>query len=727
MSTKTDPKRIVIVGGGISALLTAFELTATPELCARHQVTIYQMGWRLGGKLSSGANPAMGFGQRNEEHGLHVWFGFYDNAFNDIAKCYTELLKLQPMFKYPTCFDAFKPNDYTPIGHRTHTGYGWWPVHWPLRSGTPGQYDASNLFDSPLAILRAMLAWLRDFLDGEIGLVNFVDHDFTRTVDEFAKHAEGFAKRPMAISPNSAGLNQAINWLDVIESLETKDVYPSAVYLVEYLKKLKAHYIERLTFLGFGDPDLHPFRSLVELVTTCIVGLLNPKYGWLKDYNLNRIDHLDYRAWLIANGGDKKTVNQSSYIRALYDIPFAYENGDLTRPNFAAGAAMRWAFRTAFTYRGHAMYVPQCGFGEAVIAPYYEVLRARGVRFEFFHKLTRAQLTANKKTVQSLTFAVQARTSTGAPYEPVTFSGGLYHWPITPDWAQLDNGPSLAGRNVDFESHWNNEPPVSELTLHNGANFDHVVIALAGAVWKRLNHVDTPPVADLLDASAAFAAAASSLGIVATAGVQLWMKKSTKNLGWSKPPATVGGPEPLDVWADMSQVLAVEGWTGENKPKSLHYLCGPVDTTLFAAPSTDPTVPAQAKAAVVRLTRDWIDQFGGTNWPGAAANGGGLDYDALFDPANGSGAARLDTQYLRANVSPTECCGTSFAGTTKHRVSADDFLFTNVSIVGADTNTGINVTCVEGATISARKASRAICGSPKVIPGEHFMAGGFPP
>ena len=50
--------------------LTAFELTATPELRARHSVTVYQLGWRLGGKGASGRNA--GHGNRIEEHGLHV-------------------------------------------------------------------------------------------------------------------------------------------------------------------------------------------------------------------------------------------------------------------------------------------------------------------------------------------------------------------------------------------------------------------------------------------------------------------------------------------------------------------------------------------------------------------------------------------------------------------------------------------------------------------------------
>src|SRR5215469_5156181 len=76
--TKTQPEtsadqsvRVAIVGGGCAALTAAFELTK-PEHNGLYEVTVYQMGWRLGGKGASGRGP----GNRIEEHGLHLWMGF---------------------------------------------------------------------------------------------------------------------------------------------------------------------------------------------------------------------------------------------------------------------------------------------------------------------------------------------------------------------------------------------------------------------------------------------------------------------------------------------------------------------------------------------------------------------------------------------------------------------------------------------------------------------------
>ena len=75
-----------MLGGGVGAMTAAFELTA-PHLEGRYDVTVYQPGWRLGGKCASGRG---GPDKRIEEHGLHVWFGFYANAFNMIQRCYDE-------------------------------------------------------------------------------------------------------------------------------------------------------------------------------------------------------------------------------------------------------------------------------------------------------------------------------------------------------------------------------------------------------------------------------------------------------------------------------------------------------------------------------------------------------------------------------------------------------------------------------------------------------------
>ena len=69
-------------------MAAAFEITNAKDWQDHYEVTIYTLGWRMGGKGASGRNAE--YAQRIEEHGLHVWLGFYDNAFRMIKEVYAE-------------------------------------------------------------------------------------------------------------------------------------------------------------------------------------------------------------------------------------------------------------------------------------------------------------------------------------------------------------------------------------------------------------------------------------------------------------------------------------------------------------------------------------------------------------------------------------------------------------------------------------------------------------
>src|SRR4051794_28422789 len=104
-----ERRRVAILGGGAGGLTAAFELTATPELRDRYDVTVHQLGWRLGGKGASGRRP-LDDALPIEEHGLHVWFGFYENAFDVIQRVYAELDRPAGA-PLRTWRDAFHPTD----------------------------------------------------------------------------------------------------------------------------------------------------------------------------------------------------------------------------------------------------------------------------------------------------------------------------------------------------------------------------------------------------------------------------------------------------------------------------------------------------------------------------------------------------------------------------------------------------------------------------------------
>ena len=104
------PIRVAIIGGGCAAITTAFELSR-PEHGGRFDVTVYQQGWRLGGKGASGRGKA----GRIEEHGLHLWMGHYDNAFHLMRECYRELGRDPETCPIADWTDAFAPDPYVGI------------------------------------------------------------------------------------------------------------------------------------------------------------------------------------------------------------------------------------------------------------------------------------------------------------------------------------------------------------------------------------------------------------------------------------------------------------------------------------------------------------------------------------------------------------------------------------------------------------------------------------
>ena len=141
----------------MAGLSAAYQLTKTPELRQYNHVTVYQLGWRLGGKCASGRD-----GQgRNLEHGLHVWFGCYENTFRLLRELY-EAPQRPPNPRLKTWRDAVKPQDYTPIGVLRDDGtWDYWPLTWPTNDGTPGD---GGLLPTHGEMLETVLGWLAEFL-----------------------------------------------------------------------------------------------------------------------------------------------------------------------------------------------------------------------------------------------------------------------------------------------------------------------------------------------------------------------------------------------------------------------------------------------------------------------------------------------------------------------------------------------------------------------------------
>src|ERR1700756_6017669 len=134
MARAAHPIRVAVIGGGCAAMAAALELSR-PEHEGRYDVAVYQSGWRLGGKGASGRGVA----GRIEEHGLHVWMGWYENAFQLMRECYAELGRDPRTSPIADWRDAFVPSPTLGVIDRTEDGR-WlpWIAALPPTEGLPG-------------------------------------------------------------------------------------------------------------------------------------------------------------------------------------------------------------------------------------------------------------------------------------------------------------------------------------------------------------------------------------------------------------------------------------------------------------------------------------------------------------------------------------------------------------------------------------------------------------
>jgi uncharacterized protein with NAD-binding domain and iron-sulfur cluster len=713
-------KRIAILGGGMAGLTCAYELSR-PELRDLYEITIYQMGWRLGGKAAAGRDK---YG-RNLEHGLHVWFGYYENSFRLLQEVYA-ILDAPPDAPLRTWEDAFKPHIHTGIGVKSGEGWSHVPVDWPMRPGSPGDGTPTYSLRGALSVLAGLIENLME------------------------KHAPHHSASPIAEWAFAHGLYATA----LGHGREAHDPHPGLhlahgpALTAKSALGATRHWIDSMTG-GLGERLHDQLHALGELVTAAdhafrarhrletdtptqrligetihvfavalrgaIVDLLIP------DKPFEAIDNEDFRAWLLRHKGDPAIIANSSIVRVVYDISFQYTDGRLDSPDCAAGSALGSIIRMIATYKGSMCYLAQGGFGEAVISPLYEALRAAGVKFKFFHKIVGLELSEDKTLVQRVRINRQADTVGGREYSPTLEIHGVPAWPAQPLWEQLVDGAQMQADDVDFESRWCTREPVGEVTLRHGEDFDHVVLAAAMGAYKPLTDsengdVDPGFCHELAEANPAFARFLT-IPLSPTLALQIWSDKTLDELGWvGGKCATVSGPQPLNIWADMTQVLDVE----PKGPKSLHYFCGAYPTTLYAARPSRASVPHQAEEEVKEISRRWLNESARVLFP-AAVDGDQFDWSVLSDPENREGEARFEAQFWRANIEPTECCVASATGSTLNRLLPDESGFGNLTLTGEGTRHGLNATAVEAAVMSGMKAAYVVSGQAKDIPGFDFL------
>lgn len=696
--------KVLILGGGMAGLTTAHHLSRTPEQRARYDVTVASLGWRLGGKLASGreASPP----NRSHEHGLHVWFGFYDNAFALLREVYERWDK-PASCPFRTWDAVVRPQSFTPIGGAVDGRETPWPLRWAENPGVPGDgHLGLSPWESFVELLNVLELIIEDGLRAGGGQPE--EASFTQELLERFGLDAGSVPVRTATGLLRFARDSARQLVD--DSLEADARRAAAAFVSALLAAFQVALEALVGGLTPGDVNGHDLLALTETGCAFARGILNPAYGVVEDADLDRIDHLEFRDFLVENGCDPEVAHHWRGIRALYDCCFQYVDGDVTRPDFAAGTAARVVLRIVTQYKGAVLWLFNAGVGESVIAPIYEVLVDQGVRFRFFHEAKELKLSPDRSRVAEVVLHEQVKTKTGAPYEPLFEAAGFRCWPTEPFWDQLEDGASLRARGVDFESPWGDKPAGADHVWRHGVDFDTVVLATPLGPCMKLNATDRSLVEDILAFDDGWQRMIETTGLAPSLALELWMKPDLAGLGWpSAPPAAVGIPYPAAVWADMTQVLEVETWPDAAQPGSLHYFCGTLGTQLFREPRAAVDVQARALAETDAALQPFLDERLAALWPAATAPG-----TRRIDPA------KVAFRHVRANVSPSECCETTPAGSTQWKMAADRSGFKNLVLAGAWVRTGINASCVEAAVMSGMQASRAISRFPRQVVGEEF-------
>lgn len=710
-------QRIAIVGGGPSGLSTAFHLTQEPGWEKKYDITIYQLGWRVGGKGATGRDDQAGY--RILEHGIHGFCNFYFNTWGMMKDAYGGLTaadrKITPIDRIE---DGFKPSS---LSYQVQFSQGQWHTQVLAMPDTPGHpWDAPPPPLNWKSIVAGLLEHMRK--RGRPGPVHRHSHS------DLLHPRIGSKKR----QEQHRGIGKALH--GVFKKLHDKvhEIEEHAIedFLRMALKELDGMRKKAITLGSELDKDFHKDHSvalaMMDTYWTTLRGILDDRL-WTRD--LDVLDKEDFRAWLRRHGAMENTLN-SSVTFVVPNILFAYPYGDSTRPpELSAASWLAWLLR-GMVGRGGYFYFMAAGTGETVILPLYLALKRRGVKFEFFHKLTDITTSSGKNpAVTELHFEVQAKTKSGKPYEPLQKVPGKAWqvWPSHPLWEQLKYGKENAEAGVHFER-WAQSPVKggSKRVLTKGkagANgFDYVVWAMPPSMIEYVGN-------DALNK--AWADSAGAMRWTATQASQFWLTRSTEELGWKIDRSKFGDsgryvsgsfPNPLNAMAVFDDLIEYEAW-GKDAPRGVIYLCsqlqGPDHGEMINLGGTRASTSSNIRV-LGNFMPDAVPTGADCNDPQS------IDFNYLFVPKDKDflrGDDRLALQYHRVNIDPVDAYVQAPPGSAKHRLLPWQSGFSNLVPAGDWIYTGINVGAFESAVTGGKFAAFALAGhlEPEEVYGVEFM------
>ena len=716
--------KVAIVGGGMAGMSTAWELCRQNEAknaSECYEITVYERSARLGGKGASTRDDE----GRILEHGLHVWLGFYENAFAIMRECYSEVAmrgwgpdgKVGEILPHGSFDEAFIPEPHIGVASRRRSGdLEVWSGMLPLMKGQPGEpLDVDTNPFTLWAYLARCLGLVRALMqsmlapaqgeaapgdprpDGRSTSDEAQELDFSfdalRSPSVLLDHMVRMMR--VGVLASTAGLLQGVT---IFESwLRERNPAPqSSRTILKFVEALAAQTRKQLRDFVAIDEEVRRKTEIIDIVMTVLVGLYRDKV-FFSDKGLDAINHIDYRKWLMDHGATKTSL-ESPFITGIYDLVFAYRNGDRKRPALAAGQALRGALRMFFSYRGAMFWRMASGMGDAVFAPLYKVLADKGVKFRFCHELKQIKFAEvpTGKIVRSVRFRVNDDVG-----DPLDRFGC---WP---------NAPRTPREPVAFTLSYDDSEDGSG---NSRTSFDAVVFATGIEPLEKAAGAELRKVLP-----SKWDAMCKHVKTVATQSAQVWLSKDLQQLGWNRGTVIVSSlGAPFETWADMTRTLASEQAHRRNaaktpapanrQPRSVAYFCGVLADKVAADKAPD-VVKANARAMLEENLKPI--------WPAAykaASNGKKAltPLDAVVDP-NGKkppGPDNFDAQHFKANIEGSDRYTQSLPGSIEFRISPLDPTVLNMTLAGDWTDCGFNAGCIEAAAMSGRLAAHAISGKP---------------
>ncbi len=628
--------RVAIVGGGCAGLAAAWQLSQQPG----YEIHVYEKSWRLGGKGAS-ARAADG---RILEHGLHVWFGFYENAFKMMRECYAEVERRNwgpkpdnaQKLAHGRIEDAFFPEPNVGVADPAFAGeWAFWSTLLPPAEGLPGTPldERTNPFTLANYLVRCF-GLLKSLMLSVIGPPNVGGPGQPATEGSSSSDETGSpgpaveAARPIAALmermtgllrvgslTSAAVLLQAVSILEVWlrDKNSTPGTAASAIQLAEALAGQTRKLLLDLTSV---DAQVRTKTEIIDIVMTIAVGLFRDRVLF-DARGLDAINNLDYRAWLRKHGATNAAL-ELRFLAGTYDLVFGYQNGDRSKPAFAAGVAVRGALRMFFTYRGAMFWRMGSGMGDAVFAPLYRVLLAgrllnagsrpvpgpgdaaktdeaqyaSPVEFHLLHELSGVGFSVSQDSRRYVT-SVEFMAPGDSQALDLQSKDALDKFGCWPETAEARFGDAIMKERIRKE-------------LVVGDHFDRVIFAIGIDDFNKAGAALLPDANSKGSTSPAdWKAMSAEVKTVATKSAQVWVRRDLEGLGWDRGSALITALGlSFGTWADMTPTLTSErAWRGQTKSpldeaRSVAYFCDVVPDAVIE------TLATQARSEAVQKIRD---------------------------------------------------------------------------------------------------------------------------